>query len=65
MSLFTANPKYWLYGLSMIGLAGYQEYRGVSFASINETKVPPKSIRDNPGAYRSSYSGFPRYFGGK
>lgn len=63
--MFSANPKYWLYGLSMIGLIGYGEYRGVSFANITERKVPPKSIRDNPGAYRSHYSGFPRYFGGK
>ena len=65
MSIFTANPKYWLYGLSTIGLIGYQEYRGVSFADVNETKVPPKTIRDNPGSYRSHYAGFPRYIGGK
>lgn len=25
----------------------------------------PRSIRDNPGAYRSLYNGAPRYFGGK
>ena len=25
----------------------------------------PQSIRDNPGAYRSLYTGSPRYFGGK
>ena len=25
----------------------------------------PRSIRDNPGAYRSLYRGSPRYYGGK
>ena len=25
----------------------------------------PRSIRDNPGAYRSLYNGAPRFFGGK
>lgn len=25
----------------------------------------PRSIRDNPGAYRSLYAGSPRLFGGK
>lgn len=25
----------------------------------------PRSIRDNPGAYRSLYNGSPRFFGGK
>ncbi len=49
----------------VLGLSSFAHYRGWSFTRINEQKVPPKSIRDNPGAYRSIYGGFPRYIGGK
>ena len=41
------------------------EYRGWSFSRISQQNVLPKSIRDNPGAYRSTYGGFSRYIGGK
>ena len=41
------------------------EYRGWTLYPINERKVAPKSIRDNPGAYRSTYGGYSRYTGGK
>jgi hypothetical protein len=41
------------------------EWRGYSFTAINEHKVAPKSVRDNPGAYRSHYSTYSRYSGGK
>ena len=60
-----ANPIYLVYGLLLVGLVGVAEYRGWSLASYNETKVVPKSVRDNPGAYRSHYRFFPRTFGGK
>jgi len=53
------------YGVLVIGLASFAQYRGWSFARINEQKVLPKSIRDNPGAYRSTYGGYSRYIGGK
>jgi hypothetical protein len=54
-----------IYGVMMIGLSSFANYRGWSFSRINEQKVLPKSIRDNPGAYRSTYGGFSRYSGGK
>jgi hypothetical protein len=59
------NSLYLLFGILMIGFAGTAEYRGWTFSPINENKVAPKSIRDNPGAYRSTYGGYSRYIGGK
>jgi hypothetical protein len=49
----------------LLGLTSVAEYRGWSLASVNQQRVLPKSIRDNPGAYRSSYGGYSRYIGGK
>jgi hypothetical protein len=54
-----------IYGLLLLGATGVAEYRGWSFSSVNQQRVLPKSIRDNPGAYRSSYGGYSRYIGGK
>ena len=54
-----------IYGALLLGVTGMAEYRGWSFSSINQQRVLPKSIRDNPGAYRSSYGGYSRYIGGK
>jgi hypothetical protein len=54
-----------LYGVFVIGMASFAEYRGWSFTKVNQQKVLPKSIRDNPGAYRSTYGGYSRYVGGK
>lgn len=59
------NPLFLLYGVFLLGLTGVAEYRGWSFSSVNQQKVLPKSIRDNPGAYRSTYGGYSRYIGGK
>ena len=59
------NPLFLIYGVMMLGLSTFAQYRGWSFSRINEQKVLPKSIRDNPGPYRSTYGGFSRYIGGK
>jgi len=60
------NPLYMVYGLAMLGLTTYAQYSGFSLTRINQQKVPPKTIRDNPGAYRSIYAGgYSRYIGGK
>ncbi len=59
------HPVYMLYGLLLIGLVGWAEYRGWSLMSVNELKNVPKSVRDNPGAYRSHYMYYPRHIGGK
>lgn len=59
------NPLFLIYGVVILGLSTYAQYHGWSFSRINEQKVLPKSIRDNPGAYRSTYGGYSRYIGGK
>lgn len=59
------HPIYLAYGLLLLSLLGWAEYRGWSFLSVNEVKNVPKTVRDNPGAYRSHYRGSPRFFGGK
>jgi hypothetical protein len=59
------HPFYLAYGVLVLGLVGLAEYRGWSLLSVNEVKDVPKSVRDNPGAYRSHYVFFPRVFRGK
>ena len=56
---------YLIYSMMMLGSASVAEFRGWTMSSVNQTKVPPKTVRDNPGAYRSQYGFYPRYIGGK
>ena len=48
--------------LSAVGWIGF---RGWSPTSYNQQRDVPKSVRDNPGSYRSFYNGPSRYVGGK
>ena len=48
-----------IFGAVILSLFTYSGYRGWSLANYNELKNIPKSIRDNPGAYRSMYQ---RYY---
>jgi len=59
------HPFYLVYGLALLGLTGLAEYRGWSLLRVNEVKNVPKSVRDNPGVYRSHYGYIPRFFRGK
>jgi hypothetical protein len=60
------HPLYLLYGIVMLSGLTVAEWRGWSWQRINEVKNVPKTVRDNPGAYRSHYGYYPgRYFGGK
>ncbi len=56
---------YLLYGVLVLGSVGLAEYRGWSLDKMSELKNVPKSVRDNPGSYRSIYSGYHHYTGGK
>ena len=56
---------YLVFGLSLMAGAAFADYRGLSLLRPTEIRNVPKSIRDNPGAYRSIYRGSSRYFGGK
>jgi len=56
---------YLIYGLLVVSLLAFGEYRGWSFTAVNEVKNVPKSVRDNPGSYRSVYAFYHHYTGGK
>jgi hypothetical protein len=56
---------YLAYGFLVLGFVGFAEYRGMSLDKINELKNVPRSVRDNPGSYRSVYAGYSHYTGGK
>lgn len=56
---------YLLYGVLVLGTVAVAQYRGWSLDSMNEVKNVPRSVRDNPGSYRSVYSGYHHYTGGK
>ena len=48
-----------LLGPVLLALFGYLTYTGTGFTSYDEVKGVPKSIRNNPGVYRSVYSRYP------
>lgn len=49
-----------IYGIVILTLFAYAQFRGLSLTSYDEIKSVPKSVRQNPGAYRSVYQ---RYSG--
>ena len=59
------SKAYLLYGLVVIGLMGTAQYRGWRLVSLNEARVVPRTVRDNPGSYRPVYGGFRHFTGGK
>ncbi len=56
---------YKIFGAMLLSAVGFIEYRGWSPTSYNQLRDVPKSVRDNPGSYRSFYTGPSRYIGGK
>jgi hypothetical protein len=59
------HPLYAIYGVLVLGFASMAQYQGWSLTRVNEVRNIPRTVRDNPGAYRSHYAGYYRYFGGK
>jgi len=49
----------------VLGTLATAEYRGWSLNSVDEVKNVPRSVRDNPGSYRSVYGYYHHYTGGK
>jgi hypothetical protein len=58
-------PGYLIYGVLLMTGVTMAEYRGWTFTRVDQVKNVPKTVRDNPGAYRSHYGFYPRYVGGK
>jgi hypothetical protein len=54
-----------LAGLLLVSGAFMADTRGWFGTRSSMVQNVPRSIRDNPGAYRALYSGSPRLFGGK
>jgi hypothetical protein len=44
---------------------GWALWTGWWLSPVERVKGVPKSVRDNPGSYRSHYSTYRRYYGGK
>ena len=42
-----------------------RSFPGFGNTAMVDRLYVPRSIRDNPGAYRTLYAASPRYFGGK
>ena len=58
-------PGYLIYGMMLLTGVTWAEFRGWSLSSVDQVKNVPKTVRDNPGAYRAVYGFYPRYVGGK
>jgi hypothetical protein len=56
---------YMIYGLGVLALLATAQYRGWTFTPVSLLSNVPKSVRDNPGSYRSVYSSYHHYTGGK
>jgi hypothetical protein len=54
-----------IYGIAVLATVGLAEYRGWSLNRVDEVLNVPKSVRDNPGSYRSVYGSYHHYTGGK
>lgn len=56
---------YPLLAVCTLGWLAWAGRYGFSFRSVDEVKSVPKSVRDNPGSYRSHYRSYYRIFTGK
>ena len=54
-----------IYGLAVLFAVSLAEYRGLSLNRVDQVLNVPRSVRDNPGSYRSVYSSYHHYTGGK
>ncbi|MBI4861807.1 MAG: hypothetical protein HY815_16345 [Candidatus Riflebacteria bacterium] len=60
----TTNKLYAAFGALILLVFFYVQYTGWSFQSVDETKGVPRTVRQNPGVYRSHYHHYV-YMGGK
>jgi hypothetical protein len=56
---------YALFGAAVLLALAAADFAGWSPSDATEVKGVPRSVRDNPGSYRSSYGGGRHYAGGK
>lgn len=53
------------YGLMLTALSSFLAFKGFVMKRGDEVRNVPRSVRDNPGSYRSVYSNYHHYTGGK
>jgi len=53
------------YALAVAGACVWALWTGWWTTPVERVTGVPKSVRDNPGSYRSHYSSYHRYYGGK
>lgn len=56
---------YEIFGGAVLLMFSWALYTGWTWTDVDEVKQVPKSVRDNPGAYRAHYASRGRYYGGK
>jgi hypothetical protein len=56
---------YAVFGSLVLGALAWAHFTGWALGNVNEVQNVPKSVRDNPGSYRSTYGGTRAYTGGK
>ncbi len=56
---------YAAFAVAVIGVALVPEWRGYALGRARRQQVVPRSVRENPGAYRTVYRGPYRYRRGK
>ena len=56
---------YGAFGVLVVGAALTAEWGGWAFGRARSQQVVPRSVRENPGAYRTVYRGPYRYLRGK
>jgi len=59
------RTSFLIYGVAILAGVSLAEYRGWSLNRVDEVLNVPKSVRDNPGSYRSVYGYYHHYTGGK
>ena len=60
-----SSKAYTVYGCAVLALLFYIQLVGWTWADVDEVHKVPRSVRDNPGVYRSHYHTHVRYSGGK
>ena len=53
------------YGLLLTMFSSFLAFKGFVLNKGDEVRNVPRSVRDNPGSYRSVYSNYHHYTGGK
>lgn len=59
------HPFYAAFGLLVLAGVALAEWRGWALTRPTRSQVVPRSVRENPGAYRPVYRGPYRYLRGK